>query len=81
MSAVLTDAGYLQTKVKLSDLNERRARLLVRTDLSPTRRAELLRSYSRMIRQYRGEIELYEAAHAHFPAAAPALEAAEKPSN
>jgi hypothetical protein len=73
MTPVLTDAGYLQTKVKLSDLIERRSRLLVRADLSPTHRAEVLRSYSRMIRQYRGEIKLYDAAHT-----APTAETAEK---
>jgi hypothetical protein len=75
MTPELTDAGYLQTKVKLSDLIERRSLLLVRTDLSPTHRAAVLRSCSRMIRQYRGEIKLYDAAHA--AAAAPTAETAE----
>jgi hypothetical protein len=59
MTPELTDTGYLQTKVKLSDLIERRSRVLDRRDLSPTHRAEVLRSYNRMIRQYRGEIKLY----------------------
>ena len=76
MTPALTDAGYLQTKVKLSDLIERRSRVLDRMDLSPTHRAEVLRSYNRMIRQYRREIKLYEAARA--PASAPTTEAAEK---
>jgi hypothetical protein len=76
MTPELTDAGCLQTKVKLSDLIERRSRVLDRTDLSPTHRAEVLRSYNRMIRQYRREIKLYEAAHA--PSSAPTTEAAEK---
>ena len=76
MTPELTDAGYLQTKVKLSHLIERRSRLLDRTDLSPTHRAEVLLSYSRMIRQYRGEIKLYEAAHAD--SSAPTTKAAEK---
>ncbi len=72
MSPGLSDAGYLQTRAKLADLLERRARIAPRADLSPAHRAEVLRSYDRMIRQYRREIKLYEATHA------PAPEAAEK---
>jgi hypothetical protein len=76
MTSELTDAGFLQTKVKLSDLIERRSRVLDRADLSPTHRVEVVRSYNRMIRQYRREIKLYEAARAR--ASAPAREGAEK---
>jgi hypothetical protein len=76
MTPELTDAGFLQTKVKLSDLIERRSRVLDRADLSPTHRAEVVRSYNRMIRQYRREIKLYEAARAR--ASASTTEAAEK---
>jgi hypothetical protein len=63
----LCDAGYLQTKAKLADLLERRARITPRADLSLVHRAEVLRSYDRMIRQYRREIKLYEAIHAPAP--------------
>jgi hypothetical protein len=65
MTTQLTDAGFAQTKAKLSDLIERRSRILDRADLSPTHRAEVVWSYDRMIRQYRREIKLYEAAHGH----------------
>jgi hypothetical protein len=69
-----TEAGYIQTRAKIADLIDRRSRAAARTHLTPAHRAEVLRSYDRMIRQYRGEINLYEATHA------PALvsEAAEK---
>ena len=73
MTPELNDSGYLQTKVKLSDVIERRSCVLDRTDLSPTHRAEVVRSYDRMIGQYRREIKLYEAAHA--PASAGSAEA------
>ena len=69
MTSELTEAGFVQTKAKLSDLIERRSRILDRADLSPTHRAEVLRSYDRMIRQYRKEIKLYEASHAPARAA------------
>jgi hypothetical protein len=48
------------------------SRIAVRVDLSPTHRAEVLRSHDRMIGQYRREIKLYEATRAS------AREAAEK---
>ena len=72
MTAELTEAGYIQTKSKLADLMGRRSRIAVRLDLSPTHRAEVLRSHDRMIGQYRQEIKLYEATRAS------AREAAEK---
>jgi hypothetical protein len=72
MTPELTDAGFLQTKAKLADLIERRSRILDRADLSPTHRAEVVRSYNRMISQYRREIKLYEAAHG--PASTPTKE-------
>ena len=68
----LTEAGYDQTRSKLADLLERRSRIATRGDLAPAHREEVVRSYDRMIRQYRREIKLYEATHA------PAPEAAEK---
>jgi hypothetical protein len=74
MTPPLTEAGYRQTRAKLADLIDRRSRLAARTDLTPARRAEVLRSYDRMIRQYRREIKLYEATHAP----APVSETAEK---
>jgi hypothetical protein len=48
------------------------SQIAVRVDLSPTHRAEVLRSHDRMIGQYRREIKLYEATRAS------AREAAEK---
>jgi hypothetical protein len=67
MTPVLNEAGYLQTRAKLADLLERRSRIAARADLSPPHRVEVLRSYDRMIRQYRREIKLYEATHASAP--------------
>jgi hypothetical protein len=72
MTPELSDAGYIQTKSKLADLLERRSLIAARTDLSETHRAEVLRSYDRMVKQYRREIKLYEATHET------AAEAAEK---
>ena len=63
MTSDLNDAGDVQTKAKLADLIERRSQISARTDLNPTHRAEVLRSYDRMARQYRREIKLYEAAN------------------
>jgi len=63
MTPELSEAGYVQTKGKLADLLERRSVIATRTDLSPDHRAEVLRSYDRMIKQYRREIKLYEATH------------------
>jgi hypothetical protein len=68
MTAKLTEAGYRQTKVKLSDLERRLATLEARHDLAPAHRAEAVRSHREMIQQYLREIKLYEARH---PAAAP----------
>jgi len=61
MTPELDEAGYLQTKARLADLLERRSRVATRGDLSSTHRGEVVRSYDRIIRQYRGEIKLYEA--------------------
>jgi hypothetical protein len=72
MTPALTEAGYVQTKTKLAEVIERRARVIARTDLSPPRLAEVVRSYDRMVRQYRREIKLYETNHPQ------ASEAAEK---
>jgi hypothetical protein len=71
MTFPLTDAGFLQTRVKLSDLIKRRSQVFDRADLSSTHRVEVLRSYDRMIRQYRREIKLYEAEHAPSAGSAP----------
>ena len=57
-------------------LIQRRSRVSDRTDLNPAHCAEVLRSYDRMIGQYRAEIKLHEAAHA--PASTPTAEAAQK---
>ena len=75
MTPALDEAGYLQTKSTLADLLDRRSRIAARTDFSPAHRGEVVRSYDRVIRQYRREIKLYEATHAAAP------EAAEEPSN
>ena len=61
MTPLLTLAGYVQTKAKLRDLEKRLAELEDRTDLKPSHLEEVRRSYERMIRQYRREINLYEA--------------------
>ena len=70
MTPELDEAGYLQTRTKLADLLDRRSRITSRADLSPTHRGEVIRSYDRMIGQYRREIKLYEAKHAAAPEAA-----------
>ncbi len=64
MTVQLSPAGYEQTRRKLANLEKRLAELENRTDLRPQHAAEVRRSYERMIRQYRGEIKLYEAATA-----------------
>jgi hypothetical protein len=70
MTPELTAAGYLQSRTKLADLLDRRSRIAARADLSPAHRVEVLRSYDRMVRQYRREIKLYEATHRSAPEAA-----------
>jgi hypothetical protein len=70
MTPELNEAAYIQTKAKMADLMERRSRVTVRTNLGPTHRAEVLRSYDRMIGPYRREIKLYEATHSFTPEAA-----------
>ena len=72
MTPELIDAGYIQTKRKLANLLERRSLIAARTDLGETHRAEVFRSYDRMVKQYRREIKLYETTHET------AAEAAEK---
>jgi hypothetical protein len=66
----LDEAGYRQTESKLADLVDRRSCIVACTDLRSTHREEVVRSYDRMIRQYRREIKLYEAAHGTAPEAA-----------
>jgi hypothetical protein len=63
MTEPLSHARYLSTKKKLANMEARLAALRVRTDLHPTHRAEVERSYLDMMRQYRRELILYEAAH------------------
>ncbi len=63
MTEFLTDAGYEQTKEKLSRLQQRLAQLERRTDLATQHQNEARRSYQQMISQYIREIKLYEAAH------------------
>lgn len=61
MTNKLTPEGYAQTKTKLENLERRLADLQSRTDLTPPHLADVRRSYTSMIRQYRREIVLYEA--------------------
>lgn len=61
MSEKLTQEGYDQTKRKLADLESRLASIEARTDLKAEHRAEVIRSYKRMISQYAAEIRLFEA--------------------
>ena len=63
MTHNLTPEGYAQTKAKLENLERRLADLETRTDLKPPHLDEVRRSYKAMIRQYRGEMKLYEAEH------------------
>ncbi len=57
----LSPGGYAQTQAKLENLERRLAKLVSRNDLRGIHLAEVRRSYSRMIRQYRRELKLYEA--------------------
>jgi hypothetical protein len=61
MTEYLGPQGYAQTKAKLTELERRQAEIEARTDLSPSHREQVLRSYREMIQQYRREIRLYEA--------------------
>ena len=61
MTEYLGPQGYEQTKTKLADLERRQADIETRTDLAPTHREQVLRSYHEMMQQYRREIKLYEA--------------------
>jgi hypothetical protein len=70
MTEPLSHAGYLSVKKKLANMEARLAALRARTDLDPAHRAGVERSYLDMIRQYRRDVALYEAAHP-APAAAP----------
>jgi hypothetical protein len=63
MTSPLTDAGYLQTREKLAQMEERLAALQRRADLHPSHRAAAERSYRDMIRQYRRDLKLYEATY------------------
>jgi hypothetical protein len=69
MTTRLTAAGYAGTKEKLARMEARLEALLQRTDLEPLHRAEVERSYRDMMRQYRRDIKLYEAAHGIKPEA------------
>ena len=62
MIPLLTPGGYAQTKSKLAGLDQRLAELEKRTDLPPDHLIAVRRSYQSMMRKYRREIELYEAA-------------------
>ena len=61
MSERLTQEGYEQTKQKLASLESRLAAIQSRTDLKAEHRAEVIRSYQRMIRQYASELKVFEA--------------------
>ena len=64
MTPLLTEAGYLRTREKLAGMEARLAALRERTDIHPSHRSAVERSYQDMIGQYRREIKLYEATHA-----------------
>jgi hypothetical protein len=68
MTEILSPAGYEQTKVKLSDLERRMARLDQLTKANPQHQIEARQSYERMMSQYRREIKLYEASHSESTA-------------
>ena len=61
MNEALTPEGYVQTKAKLADLEQRLAALEKRSDLSPAHFAEAKSSYRKMMRKYLRDIKLYEA--------------------
>jgi hypothetical protein len=61
MTAYLDAQGYERTKTKLADLERRQAEIESRTDLAPSHRQQVLRSYHQMMQQYLREIKLYEA--------------------
>ena len=63
MTPLLTQESYLQTQHKLARLEARLAALRARPAHNLVHRAEVERSYEEMLRQYRREIKLYEAAH------------------
>ena len=63
MNEELTAEGYEQTREKLRNLERRLAEIESRSDLPPSRRAAVTRSYSSMMRQYLREIKLYESRH------------------
>ena len=67
MTHYLTPEGYAQTKAKLESLQRRLADLETRTDLKPLHLAGVRGSYKTMIRQYRGELKLYEAERCQGP--------------
>jgi hypothetical protein len=68
MKDELTFEGYKSTKEKLRQMEARLAALQKRTDLHPLHRSEVQRSYEDMMRQYRRDLKLYEAAHrSEFP--------------
>ena len=67
MTELLTAEGYHQTKEKLAQLEARLAALAARSDLTPVHHEEARRSCEEMIRQYRRELKLYEAAHQVTP--------------
>jgi hypothetical protein len=63
MTTPLTATSYRKTKEKLGRMEARLEALHTRTDLHPLRRAQVERSYQSMIRQYRRDLKLYEAAN------------------
>lgn len=68
MKPILAPEGYRSTKEKLRQMEARLAALQKRTDLSPAHRSDAQRSYEDMMRQYRRDLKLYEAAHrSEFP--------------
>jgi hypothetical protein len=69
MTTPSTHEGYLQTKDKLTRMETRLAELARRSDLDPAHKAEVERSYHEMMRQYRRDLKLYEAAHTELTSA------------
>jgi len=67
MNHKLSPDGYAQTKAKLENLQRRLADLETRTDLKPMPLDEVRRSYKTMMRQYLGELKLYDAERCQEP--------------
>ena len=63
MTDSLNFAGYCRTKEKFAGMEARLTRLRQRTDLNPSLKSAVERSYIDMMRQYKRDIKLYEMHH------------------